>query len=108
MDAMKEIDGNDLKADGKVVTLQTCLGIILNGDHTDLPITEQAEIHKALIKVATADKPVFFSQSQYDVVKKLCDKPRPSNNPFIAQVSICVQVRDMVNAADSVEDIQAT
>ncbi len=108
MQPMKNFDDTPLVADGKPITLQTCLGIILNGDHTDRPITDQSEINKALIKTAMADKAVFYSQSQYDVLKALCDKPRPSNNPFITQVSVCVQIRDMVNAAESVEDIQAT
>lgn len=105
---MNNFDGTPLAAEGKPITLQTCLGIILNGDHTDLPITEQSEINKTLIKVALADKPVFLTQSQYDALKKLCDKPRPSSNPFITQVSVCVPIREMVNAAESVEDFAAT
>ncbi len=105
---MKNFDGTPLVADGKPITLQTCLNIILNGDHTDLPITDQSEINKCLIKTALADKPVFFTTAQYDALKRLCDKPRPSSNPFITQVSVCVPIRDMVNAAESVEDIQAT
>ncbi len=108
MQVMKSFDTMPLIVDGKAITLQICLGIILNGDHTDLPITDQSEINKCLIKTAIADKPVFFTTAQYDVLKRLCDKPRPSNNPFITQVSVCVQIRDMVNAAESVEDIQAT
>ncbi len=104
---MKQFDGKPFPGDA-TVTLQTCLGIILNGDNTDLSKDDQNEVFKAGVKVALANGEVFLKQSEYDVLKKLCDKPRPSDHPFIKQTSVCVMIRKLVDHPEIVDDFAAT
>src|SRR4051794_33832509 len=104
---IKNFVGETFKNEGKDFTLKEALLQLINHAHMmGLSKVEEATAYAAGMLIG-GDKGTL-SQDQYDVLKKLADNGKASVQqqevPIYPNLAILQQVREMVNAAETVKE----